>query len=134
LLESPITVAVNCCFPPDATEAVVGVTLTATDGTVIVAEADFDGSLTKVAVTVTFRLLAGGVGGAAYVVNIPEVGERAPHEDAEQARVQFTPALLGSPCTSAPNPYVAPTCTIAVALDSETLMSGCGPSLPHPMW
>jgi hypothetical protein len=132
LLESPISVAANCCFPPDATVAVVGARVIATEGTVIVAEADFVGSLTEVAVSVTFRLLAGGVGGAAYVVNIPEVGETAPHEAAEQVRVQFTPALFGSPCTSALNPNVAPACTIAVP-GSDTLITARGRPLPHPV-
>jgi hypothetical protein len=93
LLESPATVATNCCVSPDVTEAVAGATLTAAEGTVIVAEADFVRLSIEVAVSVTTRLLAGGVGGAAYVVNIPEVGETAPHEATEQVTVQFAPAF-----------------------------------------
>ena len=126
MLESPMTVVVNCCFPPDVTEAVVGVMFTATEGTVIVEAADFVESLAEVAVSVTLRSFAGGVGGAAYVAGIPlrvEVGETAPHEAAAQVRVQFTPALLGSPCTSAKNCIVAPTCTVSTASATDTLMT-----------
>jgi len=48
-----VTVAVNCCVAPVATEALVGLTLTATGGmTVTDAEADLVGSATLVAVTV----------------------------------------------------------------------------------
>ncbi len=55
----PVTVAVNCCVPPDATVAEVGEIVTVTGaGAVIVAVAlaDFVGSATLVAVTVAVVL------------------------------------------------------------------------------
>jgi hypothetical protein len=64
LLESPATVAVICVVPPSSTVVEVGATETATEGTVIVAEADFVVSVTEVAERVTFKLLAGGALGA----------------------------------------------------------------------
>src|SRR6202051_4839041 len=137
LLESPMRVAANCCFPPDATVAVVGARVASTEGTVIVAEADSVGSLIKVAVSVTIRLLAGGVGGAAYVVTVPEVGEAAPHEAAEPVIVQFTFGLrFGFPNAIATNSIVAPACTVPPGLDRPIPMvcaDGRAP-LPHPMW
>ena len=61
----PVTVAVNCCWPPVTTCAVVGETVTTTGGiTVTVAVADFVGSATEVAVTKT----CGGFGAAAGAV------------------------------------------------------------------
>jgi hypothetical protein len=64
LLESPATVAVNCVVPVPETLAVEGTTVTATEGTVIVAGADLLVSATEVAVNVTVRLLAGSETGA----------------------------------------------------------------------
>ena len=58
------TVAVNCCVALFATLAEVGVTDTEMAETVTVADIDFVASDTDVAVTVTVRLLAGGVDGA----------------------------------------------------------------------
>ena len=49
---------------PNCTLAEGGVTLTAIARTVIVSEADATGSATEVAVRVTGKSLAGGVGGA----------------------------------------------------------------------
>jgi hypothetical protein len=137
LLESPMIVALNCCFAPDGTVAVAGARVTATEGTVMVAEPDLVGSVTQAAVSVTFRLLTGGATGAVYVADKGPVGETLPHKAAEQVTVQFTlVVLLVSPCmlTSAKNCIVAPTCTTAVALDTETVMPDCGRPLPHPMW
>ena len=133
LLKSPTSVAVNCCFPPDGTEAVAGARVSATEGTVIVAEADFVASLTEMAVSVTIRLLAGGVGGAAYVVPLPEVGETAPHEAAEQVIVQFTFGLrFGFPSAIATNSIVAPACTVALVLDRPIPMTCAGGRDPPP--
>jgi hypothetical protein len=57
----PVTLAMNCCFPPVTTPAEAGDTETATGGnTVTVAEADLLASACEVAVTVT----VGGVGTA----------------------------------------------------------------------
>jgi len=57
----PVTVAVNCCVPPVRSEAEVGLTLTATRVTVIVADADFVLSATLVAVTVNVPAVLGAV-------------------------------------------------------------------------
>ena len=57
----PVTVAVNCCVPPVCNEAEVGLTLTATKVTVIVADADFVLSATLVAVTVKVPAVLGAV-------------------------------------------------------------------------
>ena len=64
LLGSLATVAVNCCVALSATLAVVGETEAEVAETVTVADIDFVGSVTDVAVTVTDKLLAGGVAGA----------------------------------------------------------------------
>ena len=64
LLESPATVAVNCEVLPASTVAEPGATDTATEGTVMVAEADFVLFAAEVAVNVTVKLLAGGLLGA----------------------------------------------------------------------
>jgi hypothetical protein len=61
----PVTVAVNCCAPPARTETFVGLTVTETTARIVtVAEADFVGSATLVAVTVTVF----GVGASAGAV------------------------------------------------------------------
>jgi hypothetical protein len=64
LLESLLTVAENCCMPFTGTLAEAGDTETANARTVMVAEADAEGSTTEVAVSVTARLLDGGGVGA----------------------------------------------------------------------
>ena len=61
---SLFTVAENCSIAPTCSTPVVGATETLMAETVIVAEADFDGFATEVAVTVTDRLLAGAAEGA----------------------------------------------------------------------
>jgi hypothetical protein len=65
LPESPATVAVNCAVPFPGTVAEAGDTTTPTEGTVMVAVADFVVSVMEVAVSVTFKLVAGKVVGAA---------------------------------------------------------------------
>jgi hypothetical protein len=63
LLEPPLTVAMSCRVPPGGTVTVVGVTVTAMEGTRITNEPCADASVIEVAVSVTFRLLLGRVGG-----------------------------------------------------------------------
>ena len=59
-----VTVAANCCVAPVTTVALAGLTLTPTRTIVTVAEANFVGSATLVAVTVT----VGGDGSVAGAV------------------------------------------------------------------
>ena len=59
-----MTEAVNFAVALPTTVAKGGATETATEGMVTVADADFDLSVTEVAVTVTTRLLAAGEAGA----------------------------------------------------------------------
>jgi hypothetical protein len=61
---SPVTVALNCCVPPDGTDALVGARVMTIPGTVIVAEAITAESVIEVADNVTWRLPAGGAAGA----------------------------------------------------------------------
>ena len=96
-------VAENCCVVKTSTVAVLGLTATAPavcEVTVTVAEADFVGSATDAAVTVTFGI-AGTVAGAVYVVGVPLVvlvGAIVPHPGEHAApaceRVQVTPVLF----------------------------------------
>ena len=59
LLLALVTAAVNCCVPLMESVALTGETLTDTGGiSVMVADADFDPSLTLVAVTVTVCCVA----------------------------------------------------------------------------
>ena len=64
LLGSPVTVAVNCCVPPDSTEGLFGEIVITIPGTVIVAEASTAESVTEVAVRVTNKVPEGGAVGA----------------------------------------------------------------------
>ena len=64
LAESPTTEAASETLAPAMTVAVGGATETATEGMVMVAEADFALSVTEVAVTLTTRLLPAGEAGA----------------------------------------------------------------------
>ena len=61
---SLVTVAVNCCVRFTGSRAPAGAIDTAVRGTVTLAAADAEGLETEVAVTVTVKLLAGGVVGA----------------------------------------------------------------------
>jgi hypothetical protein len=76
------TVAVNACVNPACTPALVGAALTEIAGvTVIAAEADFVGSPTGFAVSVT-STGAGAFAGAVYVMAVPDalaVAEIVPH-------------------------------------------------------
>lgn len=62
--ESFVTVAVNCAVEPGCIVALSGKTETVTMGTVIVVELFWVASAAEVAVRVTVKSLAGGVGGA----------------------------------------------------------------------
>jgi hypothetical protein len=77
---------------------------------VMVAEADFVGSVTEVAVTVT--VLGVGIAvGAVYVVGAPlavPVGLKEPHGEVPQVTVQLTPPFLLSLVTTAVRLAVAP--------------------------
>jgi hypothetical protein len=64
LLGSFTSVAVTCPVALASTLGVAGVTVTPTEGTITVAEADFVVSVAEVPVTVTLMLLAGNVVGA----------------------------------------------------------------------
>ena len=93
LLTSFVRVAVKGAVEPASSVAEPGAMVTASDGTVMVAEALFVGSAADVEVMVTVRLLAGGVPGAVYVVEFPlgvEFWETEPQEEVEQETVQFT--------------------------------------------
>ena len=93
LLASIRTVAIKGLDEPASTVAEVGAMLTATEGTVIVADAVLVGSATEVEVIVTDRLAAGGVAGAVYVVDTPfdvEFAETEPQGGVGQDSVQLT--------------------------------------------
>jgi hypothetical protein len=64
LLESLLTVAVNCCVPPDSTEGLVDEMEIVIPGTVMVAVATTAESVAEVAVSVTAKVPAGGAVGA----------------------------------------------------------------------
>lgn len=64
LLGSPVTVAVNCCEPPDIMENGPGEIAIAMPGTVMVADATTAESITEVAVRLTCKSPAGGAAGA----------------------------------------------------------------------
>jgi hypothetical protein len=64
LLGSLLTLAVNCCVPPDCTEAEVGAMEIVMPVTEMFAEPDLLPSVAEVAVRVTAKLPAGGVDGA----------------------------------------------------------------------
>src|SRR5258708_20043544 len=97
--------------------------------TVTVAEPDAALNATEVAVTVTATLLAGGVGGAEYVVALPLAvadGAMVP-QPGEQAvplcvSAQVTPLFVSSLLTVAVNCCVAPAGSEAVLGQIETLM------------
>ena len=95
LLGSKLTVAVKDSVPPACTRAALGVRETVIAGTLTVAEPDFDGSATEVAVMVTVTSLAGGLAGALYVTEVLVTLLRVPAPDAGEM-VQVTPLFAGS--------------------------------------
>jgi hypothetical protein len=87
-----VTVDPNVAVPPSCSCAgpVVSETDTVSEGTVIVARADFVGSLTEVATRLTVNWLV-AVADGVYVVEAPvmvDVGETAPQAGAEQETLQ----------------------------------------------
>src|SRR5579862_5815585 len=94
VLVVPLTLAVNCCCAPVETCAVPGVTVTETadaDWMTMLADADFVGSATEVAVTVA-RAGLGMVAGAVYRpedVMVPQEPETQPMPET----VQLTPVF-----------------------------------------
>lgn len=61
MLESLLTVAVNCCVPPDGTEEGLGEIAIEVPGTVMAAVPVAAEFVTDAAVSVTVKLPAGGV-------------------------------------------------------------------------
>jgi hypothetical protein len=108
---SPVTVAVNCCTWPAATNAVAGETVTAAAEALIVtmAEADFVVSVLLVATTVAVVVCV--TLGAVYL----PVASMEPGVGLELLTVQVTPALDESFITVAVNCVVPPDATVAVA-------------------
>ncbi len=95
---------------------------TTTVGTVMVTGADFDVSVTEVAVMVTFRTPAGGLAGALYVTAVLLALLRVPAPD-DGDMAQVTPLLVGSLFATAAIGSVPAACTMAVAGDAETVMA-----------
>jgi hypothetical protein len=127
LLASLARVAVNGAVAPASRVAESGAMVTATDGTVMVAEAFFVGSAAEVEVMVTVRLVAGGTAGAVYVVEEPlgvGVGETEPQEEEEQDTVQLTALLASSLLTVPVNCAVPFTWTVPEVGATETVMAG----------
>jgi hypothetical protein len=123
---SLVTVAENCARAPTISVADVDERLIVTAGTVIVATADFVGSLTEVAVRITVSA-AVCEAGEVKVVAAPLgvcVGETIPQGDTEHETLQLTPSFVGSLATVAVNCTVAPTSTVAELLESDTLIGG----------
>lgn len=113
MFDVPVTLALKSCVPTVGTEALVGLMLnrTATAATIVtLAEADFVGSATLVAFTVT----AAGDGTVAGATKSPLV-EIVPHAAPAQPplTVQVT-AVFEAPETFPANCWVLPAATFAV--------------------
>jgi len=101
---------------------------------VTMAAADFVESATAVAVSVTFRSVAGVFEGAVYVVEAPlavVVGDTKPHGAVEQVTVHVTPLFPLSFATLAMKLVVVPACRVAEDGETETLVGGVE-ALPPP--
>jgi hypothetical protein len=131
LLGSFTSVAVTWLVVLASTLVAAGVTLTPTEGTITVAEADFVVSVVEVPVTVILMLLAGSVVGAVYVVAVksgvlagmivPQPGEHAlPFCVNVQVKLPLLASLLADPLIS----RVVPACTSDDVGDKETVMAG----------
>ena len=119
------TVAVNCTpVEVSGIRALMGDTATIIAGMVTVAVPVAPLYATEVAVTVTDRLLAGGVAGPVYVIGVPlgvgPVGTE-PHGAGEQETLKVTPLLVGSFVTLAMNCCVPVASTLALEGDTETV-------------
>jgi hypothetical protein len=119
---------------PGASIAVAGLSETVIPvvrlGTVAVAEVNFKGSATEVAVMVTLRVLA-ALAGAAYVTDVLVPPVSIPEPVAGEM-VHVTPLLEGSLFTVAVNVCVPPACTVAVTGDTVTVTGGGGVTCPPP--
>ena len=129
MLGSPVTVAVNCCTPPDGKVVLSGPgeIETIIPGTVMAAGVDTAESVAEVAVRVTIRLPAAGAAGAVYVVATPlavEPGETLPQGACGHDTVQLTPALAPSLATVAENGACAPRATVAEMDERFTVTAG----------
>ena len=101
VFEEPVTVALNCCFAPTTTFAVLGATVTTTGGIIVtVALADFVVSATEVTVTVT-RDGEGITAGAVYTPSESIVPQLVP-EQPVPLTLQVT-LMLVVPLTEAVN-------------------------------
>jgi hypothetical protein len=128
VLLEPVTVAVNCCVPPVASEAEPGLTETATAWgavTVTVAEADWVGSATLVAVTLNVPALLGAV-------YRPEDEIWPPDADQVTPVVELPLTLAVNCCVppvvseAEPGEMVTPTVVVAVtvtAADADLVLS-----------
>jgi len=106
--------------------ALDGVTATAMAVIVTMAAAVFVESATVVAVSVTFRSVA-GFGGAVYVVGVPlavVVGDTEPHCAVEQETVHVTPRFPLSFAALAVKLVVAAACKEAEGGETETIIGG----------
>jgi hypothetical protein len=122
---SLLTVAVKDAVLPDATVPKEGDTETVIVGTVTVIVPFLVMSATEVTVIVTVRSLAGGAGGAVYVVGAPLavlVGETEPHCDTEHETIHVTPLLAESFLTVAVNCTVPPALTVAETKERAMLI------------
>jgi hypothetical protein len=105
-------------------------------GAVIVttADADFVGSLSDAAVTVTW--LGGLLAGAVYVVEAPlavELGETDPHDEVEHDTFHVTPCPFESFVTVAMIALLPPGSKLTDAGETLTLITRGGvDTLPHP--
>ena len=121
---SGLTVAVKECVLLASTVAVVGAMETTTVGTVMLAEADFDGSAMEVAVMVTVRWVVGGVTGGLYVTELGVISLRFPAPDAGEM-VHFTPRPDGPLFALALNGIpMPPACTVTLVGSIETVIAG----------
>lgn len=111
VLLKPVTVAVNCCVSPVTKEADVGLIVTALFGlllTCTVAVADFVGSATLVALTVTLPVVDGAV--------------NKPEEETVPALADHVTAVLVVPVTVARNCCVASVIKPTVLGEIDTLI------------
>jgi hypothetical protein len=115
-----VTLKLSACPTVSPPRFGVSVRVSAGSGTiVIVADADFVGSVTDVACS--SKLADGGIsGGAVYVIGVPEAlafADISPHNPSlhsELSSFQVTPLFAGSLVTVAVNACISPTGTFAV--------------------
>jgi hypothetical protein len=118
VLDVPPTVALNCCVFPVTTRTLLGEILTTIEWRIVTVDAaDFEGSATEVAVTVT----TAGLGTAAGAVYRPldEIDPQVAPEQPVPLRAHVT-AVLDVPVTLAANCCVFPTTTSAATGEMVT--------------